>query len=131
MDNNNCLLSLFDTIEQPTSPILIEDSVVDVNCANASNGSIVLDVSGGTPPFIYVWSSGQSTPSINQLSPSLYSVLILDDNGCTANYSTIVGSTDPISSMFIKKPRKKLFIIISRPINAPNPIIILLSPPPH
>jgi gliding motility-associated-like protein len=101
LDNNNCLLSLSDTIEQPTSPILIEDSVVDVNCANGSNGSIVLDVSGGTPPFIYVWSSGQSTPSINQLLPSLYSILILDDNGCTANYSTIVGSTDPISSTSI------------------------------
>ena len=52
---------------------------------------------GGVSPFNYVWSSGQNTEDIFQLSPNQYSVLIIDANGCTANYSNIIEANNPIS----------------------------------
>ena len=30
-----------------------------------ANGSVTLSVSGGTPPYTYAWSSGQTTQNIN------------------------------------------------------------------
>jgi len=96
VDANNCIVNVTDTINEPLAPIIIQDSVIEVNCSNAANGSILLDVNGGTPPYNYVWSSGQNTAYINQLSPGQYSVLIIDDKGCSENYSTILGSVSPI-----------------------------------
>jgi len=98
MDAHNCIVNVTDTIDEPLAPILIQDSVIDVNCSNAANGSILLDVTGGTVPYNYVWSSGQNTAFINQLSPGQYSVLILDDKGCSENYSIILGSVNPITT---------------------------------
>ena len=98
IDANNCMVYVTDTINEPLAPILIQDSVIDVNCSNAANGSILLDVTGGTAPYSYVWSSGQNTVYINQLSPGQYSVLVFDDKGCSENYSTILGSVNPITT---------------------------------
>ena len=97
IDANNCIVNVTDTINEPIAPILINDSIIEINCSNASNGSILLDVTGGTSPYSYVWSSGQNTAYINQLSPGQYSVLVLDDKGCSENYSTILGSVNPIT----------------------------------
>ena len=95
-DANNCLLNMSDSITEP-SQILIEDSINNVECANSNNGSIYLDVTGGVSPFNFVWSSGQNTEDIFQLSPNQYSVLIIDANGCTTNYSNIIEANNPIS----------------------------------
>ena len=98
MDANNCMINVTDTIDEPFAPIFIQDSVINVNCSNAANGSILLEVTGGTAPYNYVWSSGQNTAYINQLSPGQYSVLVFDDMGCSENYSTILISVSPITT---------------------------------
>ena len=49
-----------------------------------ANGSVTLTVSGGTPPYTFVWNSGQTTQNINLLPPGCYSVMIMDAAGCQA-----------------------------------------------
>ena len=52
-------------------------------CPGINNGSILLSVTDGEPPYHFKWSNkSEDTPANNQLSPGFYSVSIQDDNGC-------------------------------------------------
>ncbi|MBK8845695.1 MAG: T9SS type A sorting domain-containing protein [Bacteroidetes bacterium] len=62
----------------------------DVSVANAGDGSACVLVNGGTGAYSYVWSNGESTQCINSLSGGVYSVIVTDDNGCTATCNSIV-----------------------------------------
>lgn len=61
-------------------PFAIDDSVINVTCNGANNGSIDITVNEGTPPYTYIWSNGATTEDIGDLSPGSYSVSITDAN---------------------------------------------------
>lgn len=54
------------------------------------SGAINLTVSGGSAPFTFVWSNGETTEDIMNLSGGDYMVEITDDNGCIFNDSYFV-----------------------------------------
>jgi gliding motility-associated-like protein len=56
----------------------------DENCFN-SQGSIELLISGGTPPFTYNWSTGQTSALISGLNSGNYTATITDHEGCSLN----------------------------------------------
>ncbi|HEU4718609.1 MAG TPA: gliding motility-associated C-terminal domain-containing protein, partial [Bacteroidia bacterium] len=81
-DANNCVSTETVTITEPT---LITANAVS-NPANCTlcDGSINTAASGGTGPYTYSWSPGaQTTPSISNLCPGIYSVTITDNTGCS------------------------------------------------
>lgn len=51
-------------------------------CFDNPNGSISLAVSGGVPPYTYLWGGGQTQSVIYSLSGGIYSVTITDSNEC-------------------------------------------------
>ena len=71
------------TIDGPSSPLVIDGSTV-TNASNGNNnGSIAIDVSGGTAiNYMYNWSNGGGGPVIGNLAPGTYTVVVTDDNGC-------------------------------------------------
>lgn len=52
----------------------------DITCNGLDNGSIDLTVSGGTEPYTYNWSNGDSTANISGLKPGKYIVAVTDAN---------------------------------------------------
>ncbi|HXH17590.1 MAG TPA: T9SS type A sorting domain-containing protein [Chitinophagales bacterium] len=59
----------------------------------ANNGKIYAGTSGGTPPYSLVWSTGETSDSIFNLSPGDYTVTGTDANGCTAQQTfTIINN---------------------------------------
>lgn len=67
-----------------TSPPALQSSIqlIAAGCGTAS-GSVKVEVSGGTPPYEYLWTpSGQTTPVATGLNPEWYSVLVTDSTGC-------------------------------------------------
>ncbi|MEM6723659.1 MAG: gliding motility-associated C-terminal domain-containing protein, partial [Bacteroidota bacterium] len=54
-----------------------------VTCEMGSDGFIGIAANGGIPPYTYLWSSGQSTPFIDNLVMGDYTFTITDNNGCT------------------------------------------------
>jgi gliding motility-associated-like protein len=52
---------------------------------DGDNGFIDAVVTGGTEPYSYYWNDGQSTSGINNLTAGTYSVVVTDENGCTAS----------------------------------------------
>ncbi len=47
-----------------------------------ADGSISLTISGGTPPYIYLWNSGATTQNRTNLAAGTYSVTITDSKAC-------------------------------------------------
>ena len=51
-------------------------------CPDEQIGAIALLAEGGTPPYTYLWSTGDIEPTITNLSEGNYSVTITDSNDC-------------------------------------------------
>ncbi|MBI2967251.1 MAG: PKD domain-containing protein [Bacteroidetes bacterium] len=67
----------------PFPAVLSATSQKNVSCFGGSDGSAADSAFGGTPPFAYLWSSGQDTSVITGLPAGNYIVTITDTNGCT------------------------------------------------
>ena len=56
--------------------------------------SIDLEVTGGTPPYLYLWSNGASTEDLGNLPEGEYFCQVIDANGCLIETETIVVGKD-------------------------------------
>ncbi len=73
--------------------IITKDSVTNETCPHSNDGSITLTSSSY---FSYKWNNGLTSPTINNLSPGNYSVLIID----TASKATC-SKTFTVKSQFV------------------------------
>ncbi|MBC7744112.1 MAG: SprB repeat-containing protein, partial [Flavobacterium sp.] len=85
-DANGCPQVKTIVITQPTA-LTITGTKTDVTCAGFNNGTINLNISGGTAPFNYMWNDGATTQNVTNLSTGPHSVTVTDAKGCSANYS--------------------------------------------
>ncbi|MCB0688232.1 MAG: T9SS type A sorting domain-containing protein [Saprospiraceae bacterium] len=60
----------------------------------SNDGSIIANVSGGTPDYTYLWSTGGTKDRITNLGEGTYSVQVFDDHGCQISGSTNLGVPD-------------------------------------
>jgi hypothetical protein len=51
---------------------------------STSNGALSVNITGGTAPFEYEWSTSATTPTISGLTTGEYIVTLTDSNGCSA-----------------------------------------------
>ena len=100
VDGNCSVTSGPYTVNEP-APITITGSVTNVSTCGASDGSINISVSGGTPGYSYSWTGPggftSSNQNISNLSPGSYIVTVTDANGCTAQDTFVVGTPTPPS----------------------------------
>ncbi len=69
----------------------INSSITPTQSCNAADGSISIDVVGGTGTYSYKWSNGASRSQIENLAPGSYYVLVTDEgNGCSAGATIVV-----------------------------------------
>ena len=54
IDNNGCTLDTTITISEPAE-LILSDIYTNVSCFGGNNGLAVVEVSGGIPPYIYLW----------------------------------------------------------------------------
>ena len=58
-----------------------------------NDGSIQIDVAGGTPPYTYLWSNGDTTNQANYLTEGQYAVTVTDANNCVFTDQFNVGTS--------------------------------------
>ncbi len=97
-DNKGCKDSANVTITQP-NPLTIAISQTNVKCKGDCNGSATATVSGGTPAYIYKWSTGATTSSISSLCAGAYKIVVKDANGCKDSANVTI--TQPAISLTI------------------------------
>lgn len=87
------------TLDEPTG---ITQTLVEITdeTNNDGNGSISINLSGGTGILDYEWSNGESSAIIDGLSAGDYTLIVTDENGCTKTFgpynvlSSVVGVKD-------------------------------------
>ena len=98
-DANGCNITETVTVGQPANPLATSTSSTDALCFGSSDGTGEVTVTGGTMPYSYSWSNGQTTPNATNLSANTYTVDITDANGCTISDNiTINEPTQLVSS---------------------------------
>ncbi|MFN7117882.1 MAG: LamG-like jellyroll fold domain-containing protein, partial [Saprospiraceae bacterium] len=88
-DANGCSISknvLVPVIEKPQLTVLNTEKA---NCNNRG-GEAVAFVSRGTPPYSYLWSDGQNSSYLLDVSAGVYTVTVTDAIGCTAIQSVTI-----------------------------------------
>ena len=80
-DGNGCQSAFPFTVTQP-NPIQTTFTSADPLCFAACNGTATAQVSGGTPPYNYLWSDGNSNSSHLALCSGNDVLIITDQNAC-------------------------------------------------
>ncbi len=82
-DSSGCEINEIYTITEPAKLQLSAIKSDALDCDDPNSGSIDLQVIGGNPPFTYVWSNGDTTEDLSDVSANNYSVIVTDSKGCT------------------------------------------------
>ncbi len=67
----------------------------DVTTFQGTDGYIILNVTGGIPPYAYNWSNGEKTKDIENLPAGKYSVTVTDGVDSTATASAMIKQPIP------------------------------------
>lgn len=106
-DANDCEKTLAAVVlTAPTSPVAGASTIVHhTNCLDP-NGSITVNVTGGTPPYEYKLGSGSFVSSnvFSQLKAGNYTVTVQDDADCSITINNVVNSSTSVSFQTQIKP---------------------------
>lgn len=92
-DSRGCRVVRKGQVTEPQSPLHADIKAMIGNCFNTSSGSLDLTVQGGTPPYTYQWSNGQTVEDLSFVPAGTYTVTVTDAQGCV--YSNKARLTDP------------------------------------
>ena len=108
-DANNCQASASISLTEPEAlqveivkPTLSEG--FDIACYGDSTGSATAIVSGGTSPYHYYWSQGQTLATANQLSAGAHTLTVTDQNGCVQAATTLISGPEPMQMTLTPSP---------------------------
>jgi gliding motility-associated-like protein len=105
-DAAGCVAVVNATIVQPSVLSISLLDKGDLSCFGAADGFISVDVTGGVTPYTVEWQPGGfNTLSIEDLDAGIYSVSVVDSNGCSL--SATYELTQPgeiVSSVSVTQP---------------------------
>lgn len=64
---------------------IITETVSDPSACATPDGQVTTSVSGGLPPYTYLWSNADLNPNISGLAAGPYFVTVTDNRGCFTN----------------------------------------------
>jgi len=90
------------TILEPDAITATISHQSDALCNGSSNGSATISVVGGSAPYTYTWSNGQTTTNatVSNLKAGNYTVNITDANGCKLAVALAVTIAQPSAIVF-------------------------------
>ncbi len=101
-DANNCSSTKTVTITQPTALTSSISASTQVSCNGGNNGTATVTQSGGTSPYTYSWSNGQTTVTATGLVAGTYTVTVRDVNLCTSVSTVNITQPTAVSATLTK-----------------------------
>lgn len=86
------------TLDLSVSPEIIVVDVVIVDDNGSNTGSIIPNI-GGQDPFHFLWSTGDTLPTISGLAAGDYELEITDANGCMASFTFTVDFSTAVKTL--------------------------------
>lgn len=102
-DDYGCSETRSFTLNQPAQPIVINGVVTD---GNGTRGSVDITVTGGVPPYRFLWSNNATTEDIGELLPGNYTVTVTDANLCVATSTFTVKVSTGVDKATLEKSVK-------------------------
>jgi gliding motility-associated-like protein len=96
-DANGCVVSGSAIINEPAALIATVQNYVNPNCGNTNDGSVTATVNGGTSPYNYNWSNGDTTSVITDLGAGSYTLTVVDSHLCSDTLLQILVSSTTIT----------------------------------
>ena len=91
-DNNLC--KKIESVNIPLPPVIVANATVKpVTCFGLGDGAVDLAPTGGRGTFTFVWNTGSTSSTINNMKNGDYTVTITDGNKCTIQEKVTV--TEP------------------------------------
>ena len=82
--SNNTPITLTFTITAGCAGFGITTTSVNSTTATSCDGTITVNINGGTAPYIYLWTNSfLTTNTLTNLCPGIYGVEVTDANGCS------------------------------------------------
>ena len=74
---------------------------VNISCFGGTDGTAFLEsITGGSAPFTYYWSTGDSTDTLSNIGSGSYILNVIDVNGCLNHASIDLTQPDILNSQF-------------------------------
>lgn len=101
-DINNCRRDTTVTLTEPAG-MKFRLEITDLDCYNDSSGSILINGTGGVPPFSYAYDQQPfvNTPTLVHVSAGQHTVKMKDANGCIKDTNVVLREPAPL---FIVSP---------------------------
>ena len=104
---NNVLVKKTDAVQYMPQPAKLNLTFTKLNasCNNGDDGWAQAYVTGGTSPYTYEWTNGDTTAKIENVTTNNYFVVVTDAKGCNVQGSIFVGDPKGIfTTEIIKNP---------------------------
>nr|MBK9649982.1 gliding motility-associated C-terminal domain-containing protein [Bacteroidota bacterium] len=95
-DAHGCSLSSNVIVPNYSSPYISSSSVTGLTCFGSGDGFIDITISGGSPPFSFLWNDGNTNEDRSTLSAGTYTVTVTDIHNCTALQVFVVSEPSDI-----------------------------------
>ena len=97
-DANGCTAQASIVVGTPTEIMSAFVNVAGEKCAGDCTGQAAIQVSGGTVPYSYAWSTSQpvTLPAATGLCPGSYTVTVTDFRGCTKTDKVTITAAVPL-----------------------------------
>lgn len=97
IDANGCNKDTTISLEA-ASIYTITTSTTNASCDGAASGSVQVNITDATtPPYTYIWNTGDTTASLINIAPGNYSVTVSDSLNCLRNTTETVGAGDGLT----------------------------------
>lgn len=97
-DANGCSASAVANISQPQA-ITLSMGSTDTRCHGSNDGTALVSPTGGTAPYSFAWSNGQTLAQANGLGAGSWTVVVTDANGCSQQGQVSIAEPDPIQAI--------------------------------
>lgn len=106
MDANGCSARVATTLEDP-EPVEVSISVLSdyhgaaISCADKSDARLGAIAKGGTGPYVYTWSTGETGIEVANIAAGTHFVTATDANGCQHQDQSVIVAPEPVKVAII------------------------------
>ncbi len=97
-DADNCTATTMSSVNNSGAPTI---SISSTNCSSngVCDGTASVMANGGTTPYSYLWSNGDTVANISNLCANTFSVTVTDGMGCASAASVIITEPNGIAKV--------------------------------